>query len=105
MAKQPETLHVELVYALPEEQVVTSLQVPLGTRVREAIARTDLLARFPELDAATVPVGIFGQCVPLDHVLRAGDRIEIYRPLPTDPKLARRARVERQRRGGSRNAE
>jgi len=37
----------------------------------------------------------------LDHVLRAGDRIEIYRPLIADPKEMRRqrAKVQERRRG------
>lgn len=99
---RPETLQIELVYALPERQVLISLQVVAGTRVGEALVRADLPDDLPGLDLATVPVGIFGQRVSRDQVLRAGDRIEIYRPLHTDPKLARRARVERQRRAGSR---
>ena len=38
-------------------------------------------------------VGIFSRKVPLDHVLRDGDRIEIYRPLTADPKEMRRQRA------------
>jgi putative ubiquitin-RnfH superfamily antitoxin RatB of RatAB toxin-antitoxin module len=34
---------------------------------------------------------------PLDHVLREGDRIELYRPLAVDPKEARRLRYKKQR--------
>jgi putative ubiquitin-RnfH superfamily antitoxin RatB of RatAB toxin-antitoxin module len=42
-------------------------------------------------------VGIFGVVCAPDTVLRAGDRVEIYRPLPVDPKQARRQRAERVR--------
>jgi putative ubiquitin-RnfH superfamily antitoxin RatB of RatAB toxin-antitoxin module len=31
--------------------------------------------------------------VKLDHALREGDRLEIYRPLAVDPKEARRRRA------------
>ena len=31
-------------------------------------------------------VGIFSRKVPLDYLLREGDRIEIYRPLKADPQ-------------------
>jgi hypothetical protein len=38
-------------------------------------------------------VGIFSRKVPLDHVLRDGDRVEIYRPLICDPKEMRKQRA------------
>jgi putative ubiquitin-RnfH superfamily antitoxin RatB of RatAB toxin-antitoxin module len=38
-------------------------------------------------------VGIFGELCARDAVPRDGDRIEIYRPLRSDPKVSRRARV------------
>jgi len=41
-------------------------------------------------------VGIFGKIVPDNTILRAQDRIEIYRPLLIDPKEARRLRVQSQ---------
>lgn len=37
-------------------------------------------------------VGIWGKKAALDHVLRDQDRVEIYRPLTVDPKVARRER-------------
>jgi putative ubiquitin-RnfH superfamily antitoxin RatB of RatAB toxin-antitoxin module len=42
-------------------------------------------------------VGIFGEVKPLDWVLAAGDRLEIYLPLQLDPKQARRLRAKNQR--------
>src|ERR1041384_662657 len=38
-------------------------------------------------------VGIFGELCARDAVPRDGDRIEIYRPLRSDPKASRRARA------------
>jgi putative ubiquitin-RnfH superfamily antitoxin RatB of RatAB toxin-antitoxin module len=38
-------------------------------------------------------VGIFGKVARRDQQLMDGDRIEIYRPLVEEPKLARRKRV------------
>jgi uncharacterized protein len=42
-------------------------------------------------------VGVWGRVKPSDYVLRADDRVEIYRPLKADPKDARRAKVEANR--------
>jgi len=39
------------------------------------------------------PLGIFGKAVKDSHILREGDRVEIYRPLQADPKEARRKRA------------
>jgi putative ubiquitin-RnfH superfamily antitoxin RatB of RatAB toxin-antitoxin module len=43
--------------------------------------------------------GIWGKKVPWTHVVHAGDRIELYRPLLADPKVARRLRFKRQGKG------
>ena len=43
-----------------------------------------------------ISVGIWGRKAGLDQPLRNGDRIELYRPLLVDPKVARRERFTRQ---------
>lgn len=43
--------------------------------------------------------GIWGRQVPWTHDVQAGDRIELYRPLKVDPKVARRQRFKRQGKG------
>jgi len=90
-------LAVEVAYARAEEQVVLALEVEPGTTLREAIARSGLLARFPEIDLRVNGVGVFGRVRNVDEVVAAGDRIEIYRPLPEDPKEIRRRRAAAQR--------
>ena len=41
-------------------------------------------------------MGVFGKVVanPAGHVLKAGERVEIYRPLTADPKLNRKKRAK-----------
>ncbi|PIT82282.1 RnfH family protein [Limnohabitans sp. 15K] len=43
--------------------------------------------------------GIWGRQVPWTQEVQAGDRIELYRPLKVDPKVARRQRFKRQGKG------
>ncbi len=43
--------------------------------------------------------GVWGKKVPWTHVVQADDRIELYRPLKVDPKVARRQRFKRQGKG------
>lgn len=84
---------VEVVYALPGEQILLRARVAVGTTVAEAIQLSGLLARYPGINIATARVGIFGQIVTLNTALKADDRIEIYRPLIVDPKDARHRRA------------
>lgn len=88
---------VEVVYALAGEQALLALELPAGSTMREAVLSSGLDARFPGLDLATVPLGIFGKAVsrPEERALEAGDRVEIYRPLLADPKEVRKRRAVR----------
>ncbi len=91
------TIAIEVVYALPARQTLLRLDVAGGTTVGQALRASGILALHPEIDPARQRVGIFGQFVGHEHVLAAGDRVEIYRPLLADPKAGRQARVARQR--------
>lgn len=86
---------VEVAYALPDRQVILTVQVPIDATVEQAVERSGILAQFPEVDLAKNKVGIFSRLVPLTQSVRAQDRIEIYRPLIADPKAARRERAAR----------
>ena len=70
------------------------LEVPEGASVRDAILASGLGEACPGLDAQDV--GIWGRrCTPA-HPVREGDRVEIYRGLLVDPKVARRERFTKQ---------
>ena len=86
-------LDVEVVYALPDRQVVKVVMLPAGSRIREAIETSGLLAEFPEIRLGENTVGRFGELADLDDRLQAGDRVEIYRPLRADPRETRRRRA------------
>lgn len=88
-----EQLQVQVCYATALREVLRDLRVDPGTTIEQAIAQSALLQDFPGIDLATHPVGIYGKKKPLETVLRAHDRIEIYRPLVADPKDARRRRA------------
>jgi putative ubiquitin-RnfH superfamily antitoxin RatB of RatAB toxin-antitoxin module len=96
------TLSIEVCYALPEgEGAMCALSLAEGVTVQGAIDASGLLTRFPEIDLGVLKVGVFGKIQPLNATLADLDRVEIYRPLKVDPKVARQRRVEKTRRGGS----
>jgi len=88
-----ETIQVQVVYARPERQEVTSLSLPAGSTAGQAVEASGLLARHPEIDLASNKLGIYSRLARLDTTLRDRDRVEIYRPLLADPKEARKQRV------------
>jgi putative ubiquitin-RnfH superfamily antitoxin RatB of RatAB toxin-antitoxin module len=87
-------INIEVVYALPDEQILLKRSVPAGTTVAEAIQASGVLDKHPEIDLANNKLGIFGKLTKADAVMRDKDRIEIYRPLIADPKEVRRKRAE-----------
>lgn len=105
----PETLHVTVLYA-PQARTVLEkmLHLPAGSTLGDAVHATGWHSR-PEVreliekghEAAQLSCGIWGKPCALSQVLQEGDRVELYRPLLVDPKVARRERFARQ---GSRTA-
>lgn len=86
-------IHVEVVYALPDQQVLLPVLASPEATVEQVIRASGLLDRFPMIDLARNKVGIFGKLVKLDERMRDKDRVEIYRPLIADPKTVRRQRA------------
>jgi putative ubiquitin-RnfH superfamily antitoxin RatB of RatAB toxin-antitoxin module len=93
MASDLQELQVYVVYATPAEEFIHPMRVAPGATVGQAIEGSGVLARFPDINLVTQPVGIYGKKKTLDTVLRERDRIEIYRPLVADPKDSRRRRA------------
>lgn len=83
-------MKVGIAYGLPQRQVWLTLEVPEGTTVGDAIARSGISDQFPDIDLEKQKMGIFGKLTRLDAVLEEGDRVEIYRPLVCDPKTVRK---------------
>ena len=90
-------INIEIVYAQTQSSIEKSLQMPPGARIADALAQAASDQEFSGVDLANAPVGIFGKVAPRDQLLKEGDRIEIYRPLLEEPKLARRKQARAQK--------
>ncbi len=114
---QIEHIKVTVVYSPAPRQVEElELVLPAGSTPHAALAALAALvalvaitnngskARWPELGSiedagdrgASWTLGIWARSASLDQVLRDKDRVEIYRPLLVDPKVARRERFAKQ---------
>ncbi len=97
-----EPISVEVAFALPDRQKIISLLVEPGTTAYVAACRSKIKDYFPEIDLDNAKMGVFGQTLgtkglkpPKEYELQVGDRVEIYRPLTSDPKEVRRKRAEK----------
>lgn len=95
-------LNITVVFSGAPRQVHEwQVQMPTGATVHQALLAVDGLpdalgAAGVSDDFAVCAVGVWGHRAVLDQVLEPDDRIEIYRPLTVDPKVARRERFKKQ---------
>lgn len=86
-------MQVGIAYSEPAQQLWLRIDVPEDATVQSAIEQSGILRKFPHLDLAQQTVGIFGKPAELDDTLKAGDRIEIYRPITADPATVPRRQI------------
>lgn len=80
----------------PRQCVEASLSLPAGARVQDAVRAAQALPQFAGLALASMPVGVWGRKAGAMQDLHDGDRLEFYRRLQVDPKVARRQRFAQQ---------
>jgi putative ubiquitin-RnfH superfamily antitoxin RatB of RatAB toxin-antitoxin module len=61
-----------------------------------ALENSSIFNEFPALKPQALRAGVWGKQCETDHVLQDTDRVEIYRKLRVDPKVARRERFNKQ---------
>ncbi len=93
-------IRVSVAYAERDRQSVVELSVAPGTTAAEALLRSGLRTLYLDMPVAAT-LGIHGRVVDGVQVLAAGDRVEVYRPLPSDPKETRRRLAREGRTMGS----
>jgi putative ubiquitin-RnfH superfamily antitoxin RatB of RatAB toxin-antitoxin module len=86
-------MRVEVVFALPDRQVLLVPDVPEQTTVADVINLSGIARHFPECDLDALQAGIWGQPVDRDRLVKEGDRIELFRELVMDPREARRLKA------------
>ena len=93
------TVQVTVVVCVaPRETREWTLDLPQGASVADALRACGAVP-LPTpaqggaaADAGAPLVGVWGRAVALDAPLQPGGRVEVYRPLKVDPKVARRER-------------
>lgn len=90
-------IKVTVVYGAGQRDArTTAVMVAPGTSAATAIAQSDVLKSLSDAEIDALQLAIWGRKVQPGHPVRDNDRIELCRPLKVDPKVARRARFQRQ---------
>lgn len=90
-------LRVTVVYSPGPRQVLEwRVSLPAEATALHALQASGLAQALPPAQWPDAVVGVWGRKCPLQHALRDEDRVEVYRPLQVDPKVARRERFRKQ---------
>ena len=80
----------------PREVREIALTVEAGCTAAQALQQSGLLPSLSKAEIQAAQWGIWARKVASSYTLRDQDRLELYRPLTVDPKVARRERFTRQ---------
>ena len=90
-------IQITVVYSpSPRDVREVDLSLASSSTVLQALQASGLLQLFPLINPQATMVGVWGRKASLSQMLRENDRVEIYRPLTVDPKVARRERFAKQ---------
>ena len=90
-------MKVSLIYSPAPRQVREWLMdLPSGTSAASALESSGLFEAFPHLQMGRLLLGVWGEPIDPVRTLQPDDRLEVYRILLVDPKIARRERFKRQ---------
>ena len=84
---------VVTVCVAPREVREHVLELPAGATAQDALQACGV--PLPPVEDAGA-LGVWGRRAAPEALLKDGDRVEVYRPLVVDPKVARRERFARQ---------
>ena len=80
----------------PREVLEWPVDLPEGATVADAVRASGFAAASGTALPGEGELGVWGRRCTARHLVREGDRVEIYRPLQVDPKVARRERFRKQ---------
>jgi len=90
-------MQVLVAYSSAPQQVAEyAVALPAGAKLADALAAAGLVAECAACASGELQAGIWGRAASLQKLLHDGDRVEIYRKLRVDPKVARRERFASQ---------
>lgn len=84
---------VEVAYAEQGLQKLLKVDLAAESSAYDAIIASKLLESCPQIDLTKNKIGVLGKAIKKaeTHILRNGDRVEIYRPLISQPAKVKKS--------------
>ena len=95
-ASQAPLTVIVVVCLAPRQTKQWELQLPPGSTVEDALRACSSGSAWRQVSTGAALCGIWGRVVKKTTVLQHQDRVEVYRALKVDPKVARRERFAKQ---------
>ncbi len=93
----PDALQITVVVCTaPRQTQQWALVLPPGSSVADALRACATDSPWRAVQAGSAGCGVWGRAVDTDTLLCDQDRVEVYRALKVDPKVARRERFAKQ---------
>ena len=83
-------MRIQVIYAPSGKTIIRDVLISFDATAMAAVAASDLLREYPQLLREAIVLACHGRRIQADAPIRAGQRIEILRPLQMSPKEARR---------------
>jgi putative ubiquitin-RnfH superfamily antitoxin RatB of RatAB toxin-antitoxin module len=93
LIRSSECIEVRVCDAKVKSLSEITLMLPIGATLGDALTQARAHTGFSMLIDEAVAVGVFGKKLDLGATLCDGDRVELYRSLVVEPKVARRRRA------------
>ena len=93
-------ISIEVAYATAQQQWLVTLQVASGTSAMDAVKQAISSGLLPaDLNLDALAVGVWSKVLkaPQSYIVKANDRVELYRPLTLDPMEIRKVRAAKAR--------
>jgi putative ubiquitin-RnfH superfamily antitoxin RatB of RatAB toxin-antitoxin module len=86
-------MRISVCHVTSQSLTEITFAVSPGSTVKDVLTQARGYAGFAVLVDEAVAVGVYGKRLDLTALLSEGDRLELYRPLVVEPKVARRRRA------------
>ena len=90
-------IKIEVIYLSKKIKYHKQFTITNDLTVEELFNQFDLINNIPFFSKKKNKIGIFGNMIPYNYILKDKDRIEIYEPISIDPKTMRQRIANRKK--------
>ena len=80
-----------LFYFIDSDRIISKIfRVNENCTIKDFVLKNNLSSIVPNFNSMAYKIGVFGKIKNPDYVIKKNDRLELYEPITTDPKIRRK---------------